>query len=244
MKGSIFLRFVLFALTIAITIGAQAQTPVKVQKAELSIPFGVVKGKLIAAGEMMIFVDEENTDASFTIEKAAIRSWNEQDGVLTIDTSKPIKDRSGERNRLAFRLVEGNGATLAAWYKNSASAMSAATNGSDSKPLGVTAPAPGSSDLSGTKVYQASQKRFPIGTTDGKLVISETEIAFESLNDIKRSQRWSYRDIKEIKQISTYIIEIAPFRGDKYKLELQGEGMSSAQFKVLTDRIASARVAK
>ena len=30
------------------------------------------------------------------------------------------------------------------------------------------------------------------------------------------------------------------FRGGKYKLELQGEGMSSSQFKILTDRIVAA----
>lgn len=244
MRESKFLRSVLFALALSIGVGVHAQAPIKVQKAELSIPFGVVKGKLVAAGEMIVFVDEENTDASFAIEKAVIKGWNEQDGVLTIDTSKPVKDRSGERNRLAFRLVDGNGTALAAWYKNSASAMSAAATSSETKAAGATAPAPASSDMSGTKVYQATQKRFPIGSTDGKLIVSETEIAFESLNDIKRSQRWSYRDIKEIKQSSTYIVEITPFRGDKYKLELQGEGMSSAQFKVLEDRIASARVAK
>lgn len=242
MKEIKFLRFVLFALTLSLGVSSQAQTPVKVQKAELSIPFGVVKGKLVAAGEMMVFVDEENTDASFVIEKSAIKGWNEQDSVLTIDTSRPIKDRSGERNRLAFRLVDGNATALAAWYKNSAGTMSGTTNGSEAKVAAVTAPAP--ADMSGTKVYQATQKRFPIGSTDGKLIVSETEIAFESLNDIKRSQRWSYQDIKEIKQISTYIIEVTPFRGDKYKLELQGEGMSSSQFKTLTDRIASARVAK
>lgn len=244
MKEITFLRFVWFALAVTLGIGVQAQAPVKVQRAELSIPFGVVKGKLVAASEVLIFVDEENTDASFTIEKASIKGWNEQEGVITIETSKPIKDRAGERTRLAFRLVDGNGSALAAWYRNSAGGMVAAATNGESKISAVTAPAPSSADMAGTKVYQATQKRFPVGSTDGKLIVSETEIAFESLNDIKRSQRWTYQDIKEMKQVSTYIIEISPFRGDKYKLELQGEGMSSAQFKMLTDRIASARVAK
>ena len=63
MKESKFLRLVLFALAVTMSVGVQAQTPVKVQKAELSIPFGVVKGKLVAAGELMVFVDEENADA-------------------------------------------------------------------------------------------------------------------------------------------------------------------------------------
>ncbi|HEX4945357.1 MAG TPA: hypothetical protein VFZ34_01675, partial [Blastocatellia bacterium] len=112
-------RFVhLILLLFMLALGASAQTPVKVQKAELSIPFGVVKGRLIAVGQTLVFVDEETPDASFAIEKASIRNLTEQDGVITIDTSSPIKDRSGERTRLALRLIEGNGAMLAAWYKD------------------------------------------------------------------------------------------------------------------------------
>ena len=236
-------------MILAIGVGVLAQTPVKVQKAELSIPFGVVKGKLIAVGETLVFVDEETPDASFSIEKATIRNFSEADGVITIDTNRPIKDRSGERNKLAFRLSEGNGAGLAAWFKDSSSMIAAAVKPNGESSAAKTSTTTASSSSSGmsseiSKVYQARQKRFPMGSTDGKLVLSENEIAFESLNDIKRSQRWSYRDIKEIKQESTYLIEVVPFRGDKYKLELQGEGMSSAQFKSLEDRIAAARTTK
>ncbi len=237
-------------IILGIGAAAFAQAPVKVQKAELSIPFGVVKGKLIAVGDTLVFVDEETPDASFSIEKATIRNFSEADGVITIDTNRPIKDRSGERSKLAFRLSEGNGAGLAAWFKDPASMVAAAVkpSGDSSVAKTVTSTVSQSSGMSSdnaaSKVYQARQKRFPVGSTDGKLVISENEIAFESLNDIKRSQRWSYQDIKEIKQESTYLIEIVPFRGDKYKLELQGEGMSSSQFKALTDRIAAARTVK
>lgn len=238
-------------MILVIGAAALAQAPVKVQRAELSIPFGVVKGKLVAVGDTLVFVDEETQDASFSILKSTILNFSEQDGVITIDTNRPIKDRSGERTKLAFRLSEGTGAALAAWFKDSASmAMTAAAKStSDTSEMKTTSTTTTttsgmSSDLSVAKVYQARQKRFPMGSTDGKLVISDKEIAFESLNDIKRSQRWSYQDIKEIKQESTYLIEIVPFRGDKYKLELQGEGMSSAQFNALTDRIASARTVK
>lgn len=245
MKSYTRVHPILWSLVLVLGLSVTAQTPVKVQRAELSIPFGVVKGKLIAVGDTLVFLDDETPDASFAIEKASIRNMTEQDGVITIDTSKPIKDRSGERTRLAMRLTDGNGASLAAWYKdatNGASTAKASTETAPIKTAGATAPAP--ADMSGSKVYQARQRRFPVGSTDGKLVINETEIAFESLNDIKRSQRWSYRDIKEVKQTSSYMIEIVPFRGDKYKLELQGESMSSAQFKALEDRIAAARTTK
>ena len=236
---------------LAVSVAVLAQAPVKVQRAELSIPFGVVKGRIIAVGDTLVFVDEETPDASFSILKSTILNFSELDGVITIDTNRPIKDRSGERTKLAFRLSEGTGAGLAAWFKDSASMAMTATakSASDTSEMKTTSTTTTttsgmSSDPSVAKVYQARQKRFPVGSTDGKLVISDKEIAFESLNDIKRSQRWSYQDIKEIKQESTYLIEIVPFRGDKYKLELQGEGISSAQFKALTDRIASARTVK
>ena len=233
----------LCVLVFSLVIGAQ--TPVKVQKAELSIPFGVVKGRLIAVGDTLVFLDEETPDASFSIDRTSIKSLTEQDSVITIDTNRPIKDRSGERTRLALRLIEGNGAALIAWQKDPASSTSVvkSADAGTVRTAGATAPA-SSADMNGSKVYQARQTRFPFGTTDGKLVISETEIAFEGLNDIKRSQRWSYQDIKEIKQSSAYIIEIVPFRGDKYKLELQGEGMNTAQFKALENRIAAARTTK
>ncbi len=48
----------------------------------------------------------------------------------------------------------------------------------------------------------------------------------------------------EMKQIGTYFIEVAPFRGDKYELELEGEGVSSVQFKTLIARITSVGIAK
>ncbi len=235
---------------LAMSVAVLAQAPVKVQRAELSIPFGVVKGRIIAVGDTLVFVDEETPDASFSILKSTIQNFSESDGVITIDTNRPIKDRSGERSKLAFRLSEGNGAGLAAWFKDPASMVTTTVKSSSdaSSAKTVTSTVSQSSGMSSdnatSKVYQARQKRFPVGSTDGKFVISENEIAFESLNDIKRSQRWSYQDIKEIKQESTYLIEIVPFRGDKYKLELQGEGISSAQFKALTDRIASARTVK
>ena len=114
-------------MILVIGAAALAQAPVKVQRAELSIPFGVVKGKLVAVGDTLVFVDEETQDASFSILKSTILNFSEQDGVITIDTNRPIKDRSGERTKLAFRLSEGTGAALAAWFKDSASmAMTAA----------------------------------------------------------------------------------------------------------------------
>jgi hypothetical protein len=223
-------------LTALIAPSAFAQSPVKVQKAELAVPFGVAKGRLVTAGEMLIFIDEEMQDASFVVEKASVKNITEQDGVITIETARPIKDRSGERSRLSIRLLEGNGAMLTAWQKDAA--MSGLTNGA-----AKTDAAAGSStmDKAGTRVIQARQKRFPFGSTDGRLVITDKMVAFES-GDLKRSRQWEYKDIREIKQQSPYLLEVIPYRGDSYNLELQGESLTSSDFRVLQDRVAASRV--
>jgi hypothetical protein len=75
------------------SVAALAQAPVKVQKAELSINFGIAKGELISAGDLLVFVDQEMADGSFSIEKSNIAGWTEADGVITVSTTKPVKDR-------------------------------------------------------------------------------------------------------------------------------------------------------
>jgi hypothetical protein len=215
---------------------ALAQAPVKVQRAELSINFGVAKGRLVAAGDLLIFLDEENPDASFALEKANIKSWNEQEGVITLDTGKAVKDRSGERTRFAFRLVDGNSAALAAWYKEAPLTRASDVAARDA------AGAETALEKAGQKIYQARKKNFPFGTSDGKLVITERMILFEAANDRARSRQWDLKDIKNIKQTGPYVLEIESFTGDEYKLELLGDGMTPAEFKALSDRVVAARV--
>lgn len=210
-----------------------AQAPVKVQKAELSINFGVAKGRIVTAGEQLIFVDDEMPDASFAIDKGNIKGWNEQEGVITVDTNKNVKDRSGERNRFAFRLVEGAGAGLAAWYKENVMAKTA--------DAAMAKDGAASTDKPGQKIYQARKDNM-LGKTTGKLIIMENMIHFESAEGLKYSRQWELKDVKTVKQTGPYVLEIEPFSGDKYKLELLGEGMSPAEFKALSDRVGSARV--
>ena len=52
------------------------------------------------------------------------------------------------------------------------------------------------------------------------------------------------KDIKELRRDNPYKIKIEPFNGGDYDLEIQGQGMDNAQFKLLVDRITAARVAR
>lgn len=225
------LSLVVMVCAFALSFTALGQTAVKVQKADLSINFGVAKGRLVAAGDTLVFLDDEMPEASFALDRINIKGWNEQEGIVTVETDKAVKDRSGERTRFAFRLVEGTGANLAAWYKEAPGAK-LAESGSGAATTGAEA---------GQKMYQARKKNL-IGSSDGKLIIGEKMIAFEAANDRARSRQWELKDIKNIKQTGPYVLEIEPFTGDDYKLELLGDGMTPAEFKALSDRVVAARM--
>ncbi len=240
------------------SVAAFAQAPVKVQKSELSINFGIAKGELISAGDLLIFVDQEMADGSFSIEKSNIAGWTEADGVITVSTTKPVKDRSGERNRFAFRLVEGNSAAFAAWYREPSKTPMTGTAATTPTPAETAAAAPitksaeaAAATAAGVtkpefkeKSYPAKQKRFPVGSTEGRLVIQEKQVAFEANGDTRRSRIWELKDIKALKQTGPYYLEIEPFIGDTYKVDLLGEGMTPSEFKALQDRVANARLNK
>jgi hypothetical protein len=250
-KYSLSLSICLLALVVA----ASAQAPIKVYRTELSVPFGVAKGRVVLAGDMLVFVDEDDSNASFSIEKLNVKNWNEADGVVTVNTVKPVRDRSGERTLFPFRFSDGNSAGVAAWLREApqggmagvaiaAKAPDTAAKPADAAGGQPAAVAAATKPEEQKKIYSARQKRFPVGSTDGKLVITDKMVAFESLGDVKRSRQWELKDIKEIKQTGPYVLIVTPFSGDKYTMELQGDSIPPGEFKALTDRIAAARVGK
>ncbi|MCI0423119.1 MAG: hypothetical protein L0387_09280 [Acidobacteria bacterium] len=75
------------------------QTTAHVQKAELSVPFGAVSGKIVVAGDHLVFIDEQKPEMSFVITKPGVRNLDAHEKIVTLDLDRPIRDRSGERSR-------------------------------------------------------------------------------------------------------------------------------------------------
>lgn len=75
-------------------------------------------------------------------------------------------------------------------------------------------------------------------------MITNDQVIFDSTDNISDSRRWAFRDIKELKLKNPYELEIEPFDGGKYSLELVGQGMSSDQYRTLVDRVTRARTSR
>lgn len=205
------------------------QLPVQTQKAEMSVPFGVVSGRLVTVGEYLVFVDEEKPDSSLAVVRSGLRDLTTSGDILTIETLQPVRDRSGERSKLVFRLSNPSTAPgLAAWFKEAPQTVSESAQ-------------PGKETSAATLTYQVKHDHL-IGSCNGRLIIEPNRILFESITNLDHSRQWGLKDIKELRRTNPYGIKIEPFTGDTMNLQILGRGMDSTEYGALVDRITAARV--
>jgi hypothetical protein len=95
----------------------------------------------------------------------------------------------------------------------------------------------------GDMVFTSQRKRRFRSNTDGKLIIDNDRIMFESLDNYSDSRRWEMREIRELKLKNPFEIEIRTTQ-EKYNLLLSGAGMDNAQFREISTRVTRARTAR
>jgi len=209
-------------------INANAQQlPVREMNVELAAGFNAVKGRLITAGNTIVFLDDTQPQASFSATRGQIEQVSAGQGqLLIIQFREPIRDREGERMRVEFRVSPQDSDTLRAWFSQQGSAGVEARKVEEQSRAFPT--------------YSARRNKL-LGGDNGRLVVKSDRLAFESSNAAV-SREWLFSDIRVVKQNGPYRFEIQPFNGDKYSLELLGGGgMAREDFKYLADSIARAR---
>lgn len=78
------------------------------------------------------------------------------------------------------------------------------------------------------------------GDQTGKLILGETELAFESLTDARHSRRWKYADIRELsKKKSEFTVR--PFKGDRYDFQFKDKKLRDRIYNMISDKIIAAR---
>lgn len=223
-----------------------AQETVQVSRAELSVPFGTVKGKIVTMGDRLVFVDDDRPEASFALNRADVESARVENGLLNVQLRRPIRDREGERTRLSMRLDGGDPETVVRWA-NAAGVPAVAASDSARLTSGAgAAVAGGAVTTSGATLFniEARHEHRLRGNCRGRLVLTEAGLSFQSLTELTDSRQWGFRDIKELRHGSPYELTVEPFDGAMYRFEMQGSGMDNDQFKLLSERVAAARAVR
>ncbi|MDX1982931.1 MAG: hypothetical protein SFV51_21860 [Bryobacteraceae bacterium] len=81
------------------------------------------------------------------------------------------------------------------------------------------------------------------GDQTGKLMIKDTELAFESLTDAKHSRTWKYTDIRSLEKPKSEL-RVKPFKGSRYDFQFKDKKLRDRLYGMITDRILVARQGK
>lgn len=231
--------FASVCLLLALAAPASTQTAAtgSALAVEHAVPFGTVTGKLLLLGQYLVFVDDQQPDASFVVPKNIIESLSADSAAITIQTREDIRNRSGEVKRLSFRALPGSDlAPLTSWYGSG-------QTGAATVAAPAAAASTGATLAPGTTSYEAIHNHR-IGGCKGRVIVSAEQISYESVDSVSHSRRWEFKAIKELKQNNPYHLEISPFSGSGYTFRLSGTGMDPASFRELVDKVTAARSAQ
>ena len=204
------------------------------QHVQLAVPFGTVNGQLVISGQNLMFINGQDPSGSFVVPRGDIRNASVQNGDLTFDLTRPVRDPGGSTSRLVFRAANPDGAQqFTRWFHETQPATGEANR--------VTEPPAGANAQQPLMSFQVKHDHF-IGSDSGRLMVTPTQVVYESVTNVDNSRQWNLSDIKEVHRDGPYKLKLVPFSGDDYSFELMGQGMTSDQYQMLVERITSARV--
>ena len=214
-------------------LSAKAQTPVNVCQADLYFLSSRVRVKVVLVRDTLVVVDEDDPNASFSIDKTNILRLNDQSRIFTIHTRRPIWYRSRESMQFDFELygrnyvnfAPGNCGSMAAWLRNA------------SRTQRTTRPPQ-------PKIFWAKLKRGFGRDIDGRLEILERVIAFKANQEAGYLYRWDLREINNFERKAPYSLEFTTSHDDKFKFELQHRAISPDEVNAIRDRIARLRLSR
>jgi len=79
------------------------------------------------------------------------------------------------------------------------------------------------------------------GDQQGKLVLTDIELAFESLTDSRHSRRWKYADIRELSRNKKKNLRVRPLRGDTYDFQFKKQQERDKIYDLITTKILAAK---
>ncbi len=216
----------LFVLTLLAAASVFAQGELQVFRGSL-VAATPAAGRIALLSDSLVFIDEEMLASSFVVLRSNIQVLTADADSVTIQLNKDVKDRAGLTTRVILKLSAAPEAVaMQRWFA--------------SQPVAAAPAAPKTTVMS----FGAQRNKRLRGKTDGKLIIDDQRIMFESVDKAEDSQRWDLKDIKELKHKNAYELEIKPFVGDTYVLMITGSGMDNSQFREITDRVTRSRTAR
>jgi hypothetical protein len=78
------------------------------------------------------------------------------------------------------------------------------------------------------------------GDQRGKLMVRQSELAFESLTDGKHSRTWQYAEIRSLEK-KRKEIRVKPYKGSRYDFQLPDDKVRDRLYDIISKKIIDAR---
>lgn len=78
------------------------------------------------------------------------------------------------------------------------------------------------------------------GDQTGKLMLKDSELAFESLTDSKHSRTWKYVDIREVSKKKKEL-RVRPKKGSTYDFQFKDGKLRDRIYDLIANRVVAAR---
>lgn len=225
------------AAVLLLPAAALANTDIVEFPAELSVSFNTANGRVVLAGDQLLFWSDTPAYPSFYFAKSQVSRSVVADGILTVELSQPIPIQAGSRGRLDFRILAGSDATaIERWFSQAPGTATAASGAGSAAVAGAgISPARYS--------FDAEHSRFMRGNRNGKLIFTADGVSWESLNDATQSRTWPYKSIRRLERKNPYEVVIDTFSDGKFSFKLTTKPIGNEEFSAITDDLAKARAA-
>ena len=83
-----------------------ADEPLTIQKVTVNTPSGVISGKVVGTGDNLVFVDDNDPQKSFTLNRGRIRNYTTEKGEILVELERPAFDQPGTQSNVRITPVE------------------------------------------------------------------------------------------------------------------------------------------
>ncbi len=229
----------LLAAAMLLPLSAAAATDIVAFPAELSVSFDAIPGRVVLAGNQVLFWSESPTYPSVYFEKTNVHRATITNGVLSVELTEPTQVQTGTAKRFDFRLTgTSDTALIDRWFSQSAGAPTVA-----SAAAAAGSPAAAAAAAGETFTFNAEHTRRFGGNRNGKLVFNQQGVSWESLDDATQSRTWPYKSIRRFDRSNPYKLDIDTFSDGKYSFKLTTKPIGNEEYTKITDYLAAARTA-
>ena len=198
-----------------------ADEPLTIQKVTVNTPSGVISGKVVGTGDNLVFVDDNDPQKSFTLNRGRIRNYTTEKGEILVELERPAFDQPGTQSNVRITVVDpANATALTQW-------------------IGLPVERSRSVTTYSTDVRHDHKGK---GECNGKLLADDTMLRFESVSEANHSRTWNYNDLQSFQEEKDHsLLKVTAKYGEKDEFKTVNGKTAGALYDIVSQKIVGAR---